>query len=213
MDKSFKELWREFTKDPTVKNYEQVAIAASRTGAKPRTVVIAAEVQDMGCNLFDPTLSPDYFGSTEQETNHRIFKRAVQLRAGTLDPYSGTKTVGGKAVWSRGFLFTHHNWIGWCEIFKPRGLQGYASNKIGIVIIGDIAGNVIGWHTRFITYETGRTAAAIAENVFAGCVGEKNRDFRTKMRDIFSRRHTRSKQQSWYDVKQLFADIITTMLF
>ena len=129
MDERLQQLWREFTADPTIENYERVALANARSGIPPRVVDIPARIfvadatgRRYACNLFDPKAMPaDYIGNTMVDTNHRLFLRSHQLQAGTLPliGYGGPRTLARFPKYGRQQLYTHQNWICFVDVYRP----------------------------------------------------------------------------------------------
>ena len=158
MDDYLQQIWREFSTEPTIENYERLGVAYSRSGSRPRVIGIPARIfvpddtsvlgRRYACNLRDEAATPaDYFGDTLRETNHRIFRRAHQF---------AHQLHGGDMAWSsltedfvpKRYTVEHSKWQCFVETFAPESLQDYANNRVGILYVVDPFYNVIGWHAR-----------------------------------------------------------------
>lgn len=244
MDERLQQFWRQFTTEPSIENYEKLGLAYNRAGFRPRVVDIAARIfvpriteditglvhtdRQYACNLNDPNqISANYVGSTTVDTNHRIFFRAEQLKAGTLKPNKKPPLLGGNselignrlvAIPGRrsvkSFMFTNDGWTIYVELFRPEALSDYGMNMVGLVFVADPVNNVIGWHSRMVQ-PFSRSADRIAENVFLNCDDEIKHMFRNAMIKPYLKRYGRKGQaivqKSWNDIKRLFIDIITTL--
>jgi hypothetical protein len=214
VDRYLQQLWRKFSTDPTIENYERLGAAYSRSGSRPRVIDIPARVfvaddtratgRSYACNLRDGAAIPaDYFGDTLRETNHRIFRRAHQF---------AQRMHGGDRAWSsfyedfipKRYTTEHDGWQLFAETFVPEALQDYAQNRVGILYLADPFYNVIGWHAR-MAQPPYPSAVNISEQIFINCDDETKAMFRNA---IFT--DSRIHEESWDLLKYLFIDIITT---
>jgi len=221
VDEHLQQLWRKFSADPTIENYEQLGIAYSRAGSRPRVIDIPARVfvaddtratgRRYVCNLHDGAAIPaDYFGDTLRETNHRIFIRAQQFgtiggRRGKIveedwDPLLLPSSISMPVA---SHIVEHRAWRCYVEIFKPEALQEFVNNHVGILYVIDPVGNVIGWHTR-MAQPFYPSAVNIAEQIFINCDDETKSMFRNALPP-----DSRIHEESWHSLKLLFIDIIT----
>jgi len=211
MDTYLQQLWREFSADPTIENYERLGVAYTRSGSRPRVIDIPARVlvaddtratgRKYVCNLRDGAAIPaDYFGDTLRETNHRIFARAREL----------TEGIYSMRLLKLLEIVEHNSWRILAETFPPEALQDYdaaTTDHVGILYVIDPFHNVIGWHAR-MTQPFYPSPTNIAEQIFINCDEEMKSIFRYALSDelsIYSRLH----EESWNALKLLFIDIIT----
>lgn len=218
MDERLQQLWREFTAEPTIENYERLGVAYTRAGYRPRVIDIPARIrgrkliEQLGelresyiCNLRDGSAIPaDYFGDTLVETNHRIFRRAHQFVQ---------RLHGGDRAWSsftEDFVPKRHivehrtGWKVFAETFQPEALSDFVMNRVGIIYVVDLVGNIIGWHAR-MAQPFYPSPTNISENIFINCDDETKSMFR----NVLSTK-SRIHEESWHSLKLLFIDIITT---